>query len=76
MQIKLADFPEFELFDIENAQAIEKMARENNKTVYSFKTSGGQNWLEKGFTLVDVLGLTVLSNDLPDVINLPDDEEN
>jgi hypothetical protein len=51
------------------------LAEETNSAVYSWKTEGQYNWLQKGFTVVDVLGLTVLPKGLPDMIDLPDDEE-
>jgi hypothetical protein len=43
--------------------------------VFSWKTEGRYNWLEKGLSVVDVLGLTILPDGLPDKIDLPNDEE-
>jgi hypothetical protein len=42
--------------------------------VYSWKTEGRYNWLERGFSVVDVLGLTILPDGLSNKIDLPDDE--
>lgn len=62
-----------EIFQIEFARELELLAAKNNGTVYSWKTTGRKNWLEKGFSIVDVLGLTILPKDQPDWIDLPDD---
>jgi hypothetical protein len=44
--------------------------------MYSWKTEGRSNWLEKGFSVVDVLGFTILLDGLPNEIDLPDDGGN
>jgi len=75
MNVNLGDEFEFDCFDIEEAQQVEKLAKETDGVVYSWKTEGRYNWFQKGFTVVDVLGLTVLPKGLPDWIDLPDDEE-
>ena len=73
MKIKLGRKVEFELFQIEEAKGVERLAKETECEIYSWKTEGRANWFEKGFSVVDVLGLVVLAKDLPDVINLPND---
>ena len=75
MKVNLDDGFEFECFAIEEAKLVEKIAKETDGVVYSWKTEGRYNWFQKGFTVVDVLGLTVLPKGLPDWIDLPDDEK-
>lgn len=75
MKVNLGNEIEIECFQTENARNTEKLARETNGVVYSWKTEGRYNWLEKGLSIVDVLGLTILPDGLPDKIDLPDDEE-
>jgi hypothetical protein len=75
MKIHLSDEIEFECFEIEDACNAEKLAKETDGVIYSWKTEGCTNWLEKGVSVVDVLGLTMLPNNLPNEIDLPDDEE-
>lgn len=74
MKVNLGNGFEFECFEIEEAQDVERLAKETVGSVYSWKTEGRYNWLQKGFTVVDVLGLTILPKGLPDLIDLPDDE--
>jgi len=66
---------ELELFQLEEAKQAEQLATESNSQIYSYKTSGNQNWLERGFSMTDVLGIVVLPQGLPDTIDLPDDAE-
>lgn len=75
MKVKLGEGFEFEFFDIEEAKQVEKLAEETDGVVYSWKTEGRYNWFQKGFSIADVLGLTVLPSGLPDLIDLSDDEE-
>lgn len=74
MKVNLNDEVEFECFDIEEADQVEKLAKETDGIVYSWKTEGQHNWFQKGISIADVLSLTILSKGLPDVIDLPDDE--
>ncbi|MFZ5905763.1 MAG: hypothetical protein ACOYZ8_19685 [Chloroflexota bacterium] len=74
MKVNLGGAYEFECFDIEEAKQVEKLAEETNGVVYSWKTEGRHNWFQKGFTVVDVLGLTVLPKGLLDWIDLPEDK--
>jgi hypothetical protein len=75
MKVNLGKDFEFECFQIQEARDVERLAEESNSSVYSWKTVGNANWLQKGFTVVDVLGLTILPKGLPDLIDLPDDDE-
>lgn len=75
MKITLDGEFEFKCFDIEKAQQVEKLAKETDGVVYSWKTEGQHNWFQKGFTVIDVFGLTVLPKGLPNWIDLPDDKD-
>lgn len=61
------------LYQIEEWKDAVLMAESTNQIVYSYKTIGRSNWFEKGLSISDVMGLVVLPNGLPDVIDLPDD---
>jgi hypothetical protein len=75
MNVNLGNGFEFETFELEQAGQAEKLAAETNGAVYSWKAAGSSNWLEKGLSIVDILGITVLPKDAPEWIDLPDDEE-
>lgn len=75
MKVNLGNGFEFETFELEQAGQAEQLAAETNGAVYSWKTTGSSNWLEKGLSIVDVLGITVLPKDAPEWIDLPDDED-
>lgn len=75
MKVNLDGEFEFDYFDIEEAQKVERLAKETDGIVYSWKTEGRYNWFQKGFSVVAILGLTILPKGLPDWIDLPDDEE-
>ena len=62
-----------DLFETEEAEEVERRARLADGVVYSWKTSGRQNWLEHAWSIADVLGLVVLPRGLPETIDLPDD---
>ena len=74
MKVILGSQVEFEFFQIEEAQDAETLAKTMNGEVYSWKTEGISNWLEKGYSVVDTLGLVVLSKGLPNQIALPNDK--
>ncbi|MEP6894078.1 MAG: hypothetical protein ABI986_00590 [Chloroflexota bacterium] len=75
MKVNLDNKFEFEFFQIEELKNAEQFAEEINGSIYSWKTTGLSNWLERGVSIVDVLGITVLPSGLPDSIDLPDDKE-
>jgi hypothetical protein len=75
MKVSLEENLEFEFFQIEELKSAEQYAKEINGSIYSWKTTGKSNWLEKNLSIVDVLGLAVLPKNLPDWIDLPDDGE-
>ena len=62
------------LFNLEEAEQASRVADRSGHVVYSWKTTGRCNWLERGFSCVDVLGLVVLPAGLPQAIDMPDDE--
>jgi hypothetical protein len=62
------------LFQLEEAEEAESLAERSGSVVYCWKTTGRWNWLERGFSCVDVLGLVVLPAGLPSTIDMPDDE--
>ncbi len=73
MKISLDNVFEFEFFELEEFNKAEQFAKETNGSIYSWKTIGISNWLEKNFSIADVLGLAVIPKGLPDIIELPDD---
>ena len=74
MKVNLGNHVEFELYQIEEARDVEALARETDGEVYSWKTVGTFNWFEKGYSIVDTLGLVILDKGLPNQISLPDDK--
>jgi len=64
---------DLELFQLEEALQAEKLAEETNSQIYCWKTIGRSNWLERGLSISDVLGLVVLPKGLPDLIDMLDD---
>jgi hypothetical protein len=74
MRIQLPNQIETEFFHLENAIDAERIATKTGGQVYCWKTAGKSNWLEKRFSIVDVLGLVVMPRGLSDFIEMPDDE--
>lgn len=75
MKISLDGSFEFEFFQLEEFRSAESYAQKIGGEIYSWKTVGQSNWLEKRLSIADVLGLAVLPAGLPDWIDLPDDED-
>lgn len=75
MKVSLEENLEYEFFQTEELKSAEQYAEEINGSIYSWKTTGKSNWLEKNLSVVDVLGLAVLPKNLPDWIDLSDDGE-
>jgi hypothetical protein len=75
MKVLFGEGFEFEFFQIEELNSAEQFVQEIDGSIYSWKTTGKSNWLEKRLSVVDVLGLAVLPKNLPDWIDLPDDGE-
>lgn len=75
MKTSLDGVLEFEFFQLEDVKKAEQFAESMDGAVYSWKTAGNSNWLEKKLSIADVLGLAVLLKGLPDWIDLPDDKD-
>ena len=75
MKVSLNENFEFEFFQIEELQNAEQYAEEIDGSIYSWKTTGNSNWLEKRLSIADVLGLVVLPKNMPEWIDLPEDGE-
>jgi hypothetical protein len=73
MRVDIGEGIEFEFFEIEGTRDAEVLAGQTDGVVYSRKTAGRYNWFQKGYIVLDVLGLSVLPKGLPDLIDLPDD---
>lgn len=69
----LEPFITTDLFQLKEWQDARKKAQATNGRVYSWKTTGTANWLERGFSLVDSLGLVVLPRGLPRTMTMPND---
>lgn len=50
------------------------LAAKTDGVIYTWHTSGLSNWLTRGISRVDNLGLVVLPKGLPDYIDMADDE--
>lgn len=62
----------------DHKQDVAEALREAERTggvVYTYHTSGRNNWLARGFSRVDRLAFVVLPKGLPDKIDMADDEE-
>jgi len=73
MPLRLSIILEAELFPLEECEQARTRAAVTGGAVYSWKTTCRANWLEKGISVVDVLGLVVLPASLPGTIEMPDD---
>ena len=62
------------VFDTDQADQAEDLARRSESVVYTWKTAAGRNWLEQGLHRSDALGLTLLPPSLPREIDLADDQ--
>lgn len=63
-----------DMFDTIDFEKADDTAKRLNGTVYSWKTTGKSNWLEKGYRSVDTIGLAILPAVLPESIEMLDDE--
>ncbi len=73
MKVALQVILETELFQIEDRKKAAAFAHRFPGVIYTWKTTGRSNWLERGMSLVDSLGLVVLPARLPAHIEMPDD---
>ncbi|HVU08917.1 MAG TPA: hypothetical protein VHG89_10275 [Verrucomicrobiae bacterium] len=58
---------------MEELAQVRALAKKENAILYCWKTTNISNWLEKGISISDVLGIVVLPKGLPEQIDLPDD---
>jgi hypothetical protein len=61
------------LFELEDWEKARALAVKSNSVLYCWKTIGISNWLKKGYSIADVLGVVILPKGLPEIIDLPDD---
>jgi hypothetical protein len=73
MMQKLSLLFDAPFFNLEEAKSAAVEAEKTGGTVFTWKTTGVSNWLEKGISKVDALGLVVLPFCHPDKIDMPDD---
>lgn len=73
MQVTLPMLLDVQMYQLEEHNEVVRIAIKQSSTIYSWKTLGKDNWLEKGISLIDTLGLIILPKGLPDVINMADD---
>ena len=73
--MKLQSWLAFELdfYQLEEAVQAQTEAELSGSQVYTWKTTCRCNWLERGFSNVDALGLVVLPVGLGDAIDMLDD---
>ncbi len=64
-----------EVFNMEEINMAEEKAAATGGELYCWKTSGLENWLEKGLSRTDVFGIVVLPANLPEQIDMLDDED-
>lgn len=76
MQIILPNGVETELFQLEEISQAEQHAFATDGEIYCWKTVGRSNWLERRLSVADVLALVVLPKNLPQWIDMPDDNGN
>ena len=66
----ILDYPFFELEEWREAV---RTSEASQSAVYSWKSVGIHNWLERAISNVDTIGLVVLPANLPERIGMPDD---
>lgn len=66
---------DLQVFNIEEIDEARRSAIDSNGVLYCWKTSGDSNWLEKGLSVTDVLGIVVLPQRLENQIDMLDDDE-
>lgn len=74
MMTKLLIEVETPMFHTTQPQEAQEYAKEHGGAVYTWKTTGNTNWLEKGFAKSDTLALVVLPEQLPETLDMPDDD--
>ena len=62
------------VFDVDQAEQDEDLARRSDSVVYTWKTAAGRHWLEQGLHRSDALAITLLPPGLPRAIDLAHDQ--
>ncbi len=73
MRVALEPIVTTDFYQPEEWRLARSAARTNRTSIYSWKTSGRANWLERGYSCVDCLGLVELPQGLPDEVPMPND---
>lgn len=73
MKVSLSLNLKLELYPLEQARFAEMLAAVQGEEVYCWKTVGRSNWLERRFSIADILGYVILPAGLPETIPMPDD---
>ncbi|GEM_PF-1441247 len=73
MRVALEPIVTTDFYHLEEWRLARSAARRNCTSIYSWKTTGRANWLERGYSCVDCLGFVELPQGLPDQIPMPDD---
>ncbi|MGH8103500.1 MAG: hypothetical protein ACREJQ_03150 [bacterium] len=73
MRVTIALLLDLELYQLEEAGFAELRAAVEGREVYSWKTVGRSNWLERRYSIADILGYVILPTGLPKIIDMPDD---
>jgi hypothetical protein len=63
-----------ELFQLEEFEQAEALSQARQGVIYTWKTVGKSNWLERGISIVDAIGLVIIPAALPNRIAMCDDE--
>ena len=61
------------MFHTTQPQEAQEYVDKNGGNIYTWKSIGRENWLEKGFSRSDTLVFVVLPDLLQDNIQMPDD---
>ena len=73
MKLTLEMLVDTVFFQAEEAADADALAWATGGLVYSWKTTGRHNWLERGYSRVDLAGLVVVPAVLPETVRMPDD---
>lgn len=73
MQVALGMYLDTRLYDLTEHREAFDVAYQSGGTIYTWKTVGRENWLDHGASILDALGLVVLTRGLPQQIDMPDD---
>jgi len=75
MKVELALYLDVDFYELEDSEQAVAAADKTNRSVYTWKTSGLTNWMERRISNVDALGLVLLPRGMPDCLDMPEDPE-